>query len=321
MKYIIFTILLLLPLNLAGEANLQKLSFIPLWSPQAQFTGYYVAYEKGIYKKYGLDITIIQGGPDKPSGLFLKDKKADVGALWLSTAIQMRSKGIQLINIGQIIQKSALILISKKSSKINTPLDLNGKRVSIWGGDFSIQPQALFKKYNLNVELIPQSYSVNLFLRGGVDAVSAMVYNEYHTILNSGVNHDEMNLIFYYEHGLNFPEDGIYLLEDTFKKDPNAACSFIKASIDGWIYSFENPDESIDIVLKYMIEAGVPANRIHQKWMLQKMKELIIPNDNREKIGQLNKDDYQMVGSELKNAGIINSIPLFEEFYKSCIDK
>jgi len=60
---------------------------------------------------------------------------------------------------------------------------------------------------------------VNLFLRDGVDVVSAMWYNEYHTIINSGLNPDELTTFFFHEHGLNFPEDGIYTLEETFKRD------------------------------------------------------------------------------------------------------
>ncbi|MCX5799224.1 MAG: ABC transporter substrate-binding protein, partial [Proteobacteria bacterium] len=46
-----------------GE-QLKKVVFVPQWLPQAQFAGYYVAKEKGIYKKYGIDITILRGGPD-----------------------------------------------------------------------------------------------------------------------------------------------------------------------------------------------------------------------------------------------------------------
>ena len=61
-----------------------------------------------------------------------------------------------------------------------------------------------------------------------------MWYNEYHTIINSGLNPDELTTFFFHEHGLNFPEDGIYTLGETFKKDPALAWAFVKApSRDG----------------------------------------------------------------------------------------
>ena len=67
----------LFPHAARSENLLKKASFIPQWSPQAQFAGFYIAYEKGFYKKNGIDFTIIQGGPDPPSTDFLEKGKAD----------------------------------------------------------------------------------------------------------------------------------------------------------------------------------------------------------------------------------------------------
>src|SRR5512137_553832 len=90
-----------------AETNLNKASFIPQWSPQAQFAGYYVAYEKGFYKKNGIDLTILPGGPDQPSSQILAKGKADFATLWLSTALRLAANGEDIVNIGQIVQRSA----------------------------------------------------------------------------------------------------------------------------------------------------------------------------------------------------------------------
>ena len=58
----------------ADEKTLKKVSFIPQWVPQAQFAGYYVAHELGIYKKHGIDLTIISGGPERQPSDLLKDQ-------------------------------------------------------------------------------------------------------------------------------------------------------------------------------------------------------------------------------------------------------
>ncbi len=305
----------------AAEAeSLKKATFMPMWSTQSQFAGYYVALDKGIYKKYGLDLTIIPGGPDRPPADLLRNKKVDFTLLWLSTAIQRRDKGLKLVNIGQIVQKSAIMLVAKKSSGIKTYSDLNNKKISLWGGDLSIQPHMFFRKYNLKVKVIPQSSTVNLFLRGGTDVASAMWYNEYHTILNSGLDPEDITTFFFHEHGLNFPEDGIYTLEDTFRKDKEMSCAFVKASIEGWVYAFAHPDEAIDIVLKHMVRENIPANRMHQKWMLQRMKDLITEQGSTEKAGVLKKQDYGFVADELRKEGMIKNIPGFESFYRQCAD-
>ena len=316
---ILFLFLLLqgLPLEGSGQ-SLKKATFIPIWVPQAQFAGYYVAYEKGFYEKKGIDLTIIPGGPDRPASQFLTSGKADFATLWLATAMRMRANGQEIINIGQIIQRSALMLIAKKSSHITKPEDLNGKKIGLWGEDFQIQPKAFFRRYSLDVKIVPQSFSVNLFLRGGVDVASAMWYNEYHTIVNSGLNPDELTTFWFHEHGLNFPEDGIYTLEKTFKKDPALARAFVKGSIEGWLYAFSHPDEALDIILKYIAQAKIPANRIHQKWMLNRMKDLVSPPDHPGPMGMLEPRDYERVDYELKESDLVKRTPGYLSFFVRC---
>jgi len=47
------------------------------------------------------------------------------------------------------------MLIAKKSHHITTPQDMDGKKVSLWGDEFQIQPRAFFRKYGLNVKIVP----------------------------------------------------------------------------------------------------------------------------------------------------------------------
>ena len=72
--------LLLLIIRGGGQSSLKKISFIPQWFPQAEFAGYYVALDKGIYKKYDIDLTIIPGGAERSSVDYLASKKADLAA-------------------------------------------------------------------------------------------------------------------------------------------------------------------------------------------------------------------------------------------------
>ena len=300
----------------SADDTYKKASLIPQWVPQAQFAGYYLALEKGIYKRYGIELTIYTGGPGRPSSEFLKDRKADFATLWLSSALQMRDQGVKVVNIAQMLQRSALMLVAKKARGILRPEDLDGKKVGLWDPVFQIQPKAFFKKYHLNVKTVHQSYSVNLFLRDGVDAASAMWYNEYHTILNAGIDPDELTTFFFNEHDLNFPEDGIYVLEDTLKRDPDLCRAFVRASIEGWMYAFAHPEEALDIVMKNLKKEHIPATRVHQRWMLSRMRDLMIPEDGQTVMGYLGPEDFNRVVKGLKENGLINSIPDINIFYK-----
>ncbi|MBI4773709.1 MAG: ABC transporter substrate-binding protein [Deltaproteobacteria bacterium] len=302
----------------ADEKQLVKASFIPQWIPQAQFAGYYTAYEKGFYAKRGIDLTILPGGPECPPDRLLLSGEADFCTLWLSRAVQLRAQGRKIVNIAQMLQRSALMLVAKKSSGIETPHDMNGKKVGLWGPIFQIQARAFFEQYGVTVQVIPQSFSVNLFLRGGVDLASAMWYNEYHTILNSGINPEELSTFFFQDYGLNFPEDGIYALEETYNQHPEFSCAFVEASIEGWRYAFAHPEETLDMVIRNLKQAHFPASRVHQRWMLSRMKELILWNESSNAVGALARKDFDRVASTMKDEGMIDQIPEFQDFYRKC---
>jgi NitT/TauT family transport system substrate-binding protein len=299
----------------AQETGLARVSFIPQWLPQAQFAGYYVAYEKGFYRQHHLDVKILEGGPDWPASELLAQGRVDFGTMFLTTGIEKRAQGSKLVNLAQIVQRSALMLVAKKSSGILKPQDINGKRVGLWSDEFALQPRAFFRKYHLHVQEIPQSATLALFLRGGVDVASAMWYNEYHQILDAGLNPDELTTFFMADYGMNFPEDGIYCLEETWRQHPERCRAFVAASLEGWRYAFAHPEEALDIVMKYVRAANVATNRIHQKWMLEKMREIIQPPGWNIPLGLLQEKAYNRVAQALKQGGLITRIPKFSEFY------
>ena len=297
----------------AAERTLKKATLLPLWSPQAQFAGYYTALDKGIYRKHGIDLTIISGGPSYSTSEYLRTGKADFAVLWLITAMEDRAAGVPLTHLAQIIQKSSMMLVAKKSSGITTPADMNGKKVGLWGGPWAVPPRAFFRKYGIRVREVPQSYTVNLFLRGGIDVASAMWYNEYHTILNAGLDPDELNIFLFKDQGLNLPEDGLYALEKTVRSDPALAEEFVQASLEGWTYAFAHPDEALDIIIRYMRAAKIPANRAHQRWMLERMRDLVTTG-NQGVTGILKRSDYEDTGRILLDTGAIRALPDFNAF-------
>ena len=301
---------------MASDSPLAQVTFLPQWIPQAQFAGYMMAFEKGFYKDAGLDVKILRGGPTNPPLEALESGQATFCTSWVSTAVKKRSSGTRLVNLAQIVQRSALMLIVKKSSGINTLEDLNGRRVGLWQGDFRIQPLALFKIHHLNVIEIPMYSSINLFLKGGVDAISAMWYNEYHTILNSGFDANELNTFFFSDYGLNFPEDGIYCLEKTLNENPKVCESFVQASLKGWVYALEQPDETLNVVMKYTHAAHTGTNRAHQMWMLARMKDLIFPGGDRTDLGKLDQKQYLLVTDTLQSLGFVEDHVRFEDFYR-----
>lgn len=303
----------------AAEPALTRLTFLPQWSPQAQFAGYYMAQHKGFYRQHDIDLAIIEGGPRQSTVEYLRQGRVDIGSLWLSSALQLVDEDVDIVNIGQIIQRSALVLVAKKASGIVRPEQIHGKKIALWPADFQIQPNAFFEKFKLNNTIVTTENPINLFLRDGVQVTSAMWYNEYHTLINSGLDPEEMRLFFFDELGLNFPEDGLYLRRETFDKDPNLACAFVAASLKGWNYAFAHQEETLDYMLTVMEKAHVPANRVHQRWMLARMQDLFAAEKDALPM-ELRSEDYHRVCKVLLSSRLIRAVPSYESFFRKCVN-
>lgn len=304
---------LLLLSGTVTAAPLKKAALIPQWEPQAQFAGYYVALAKGFYAAKGVDMRILRGGPASPPSLLLREGRAQFGTFFLPTAIRERAAGLQLVNLAQFVPHSNQLLIAKKADGITTPADLDGRRVSLWGPEFRIEPEALFKKYGARVTEVPQGYTVDLFLRGGVAACSAMRYNEYHAILNAGLDPDDLIVFALADYGLDLPEDGLYALEDTWKNDPELCQAVVRATIQGWEYAFAHPDEALSIVMSHVAAAHLPTNRMHQQWMLEHLGQAMTAGG--EGLGILGRDPYERAAKALVDGGLIDAAPPYEAFH------
>ncbi len=295
----------------------EMVTFLPQWVPQAQFVGYYVACHVGIYERVGLRVTILDGGVERPSDEFLADERVEAASLWLAQGIHLRDRGVPVVNIGQMVRHSGLMLVARKSSGITSLQDLQGKRVSLWESTFGVPARALLKKHNITVRFIPQGFSVNLFLRGGADVTSVMVYNEYFTLLMSGLETDELTVFPLGEMGLDFPEDGLYVLEESFLRRPQVWKAFVEASLEGWRYAFAHPEEALDVIMDQLRRAHVPASRVHQRWMLEQMRRSMgVSDENRSAAGVLREKEYRNVAETLHALGVISSYPSYEVFYR-----
>lgn len=285
------------------------------WTHQAQFAGYYMAQEKGIYAEHGLDVTILRGGPDRDQGEYLREGRADFATRWLVSALKDASQGIAVRNIAQIVNRSNAVLIAWKDRGIEGVHDLDGRRVGVWQGQFRPPFITFFQAHGIQPKIIQQNYSINLFLQRGVDACGAMYYNEYHMIFQAGIDEDELVVFSLVSTEMPFPEDGIYCLQKTLENRPEVCRAMAAASLEGWKYAADHPEETLDTVMHYARASKVPANRPHMRWMLTVMLSSIFPEYVGDwEIGRLSRNDYSRTVDMLISHGMITDAPLFEEF-------
>ncbi len=231
------------------------------WVTQAQFAGYYVALEKGFYEEEDLDVTIKAGGPDIAPTQVIAGGGADVVVEWMPAALAAREKGLPLVNIAQPFKSSGMMLTCWNDVGISAPADLANRTLGVWffGNEFPFMSWmsqlgiSTDGKSETGVEVLKQGFNVDPLLQRQADCISTMTYNEYWQVIDAGVTPDQLVTFKYEDQGVATLEDGLYVLEENLG-DPAFVAKmekFVRASMKGWKYAEENPDEAAMIVLEY----------------------------------------------------------------------
>ena len=297
----------LLVLGAASPATaLDKVTLQLKWLPQSQFMGYYVAAAKGYYKDAGLDVTILSGGSDIIPEQQVFNGVADIGVTWVSSLLKYQEKGWGFVEVAQPFQKSAMLLVSKAATGIKTPKDLAGKKVGSWFGGNEYELFALLESAGLNREkdlkLVQQDYTMDQVKKGDVDAASAMTYNEYGLLLESGFTKDQLNVINMNDAGVAMLEDNLFVTSKWAKAHGDLLVKFLKASIKGWAEAAKNPDAAGKIV--YDLDKSVSLQ--HQVYMANEVAKLVVPTGfDAKKIGWIDPKAFQQTADFALKYGLL----------------
>lgn len=282
------TVLALVLIGMLGAGALappaeaqEKVSLRLKWLHQAQFAGYYVAKEKGFYAEEKLDVTINPGGPQIVAENLVAsgaDDFAQGGGL--ETAMTGREKGLPLVVIASVFQKTPFLLVTKKESGITKLEDFPGKKVSMWYTGMQFIVRGMLKARGIDparITEVPQAVTMAPFVRGEVDVASVTPYNELQTLLAEG--HKNLVLFDPADYGVVVPRDPIVTSEKVIKERPEVVQRFLRASLRGWKHALEHQEEAVDIVMKQ----NPALKRDHQAAMLREVAKLMTWGAAKEK--------------------------------------
>jgi NitT/TauT family transport system substrate-binding protein len=275
------------------------------WVTQAQFAGYYVAEEKGFYADEGLEVEIKPGGPDIAPAQVIAGGGADVIVDWMPSALASREKGLALVNIAQPFQRSGMMLTCLKETGIETPEDLRGRTLGVWffGNEYPFLSWMSHLGIPTDgsaegVTVLKQGFNVDPLLQKQADCISTMTYNEYGQVLDAGIAPEELVTFKYEDQGVATLEDGLYVMEEDLK-DPafvDKMVRFVRASMRGWRYAEEHPDEAAEIVLDN--DATGAQTEHHQQRMMREIAKLTEGSS-----GELDPADYERTVETLLEGG------------------
>lgn len=148
-------------------------------------------------------------------------------------------------------------------------------KVGSWGGGSEYEVLALLAKYGQDTTFLSQAFDMDGFDDGSILLASAMTYNELGLVKNDydgGYGYgDKVGIIDMNKEGVGMLEDNLFCTREFAEKNPNTVKAFISASMKGWQYACENPEEAADIVFKY----GSSVSPEHQSFMAAEVKKLV----------------------------------------------
>ena len=148
-------------------------------------------------------------------------------------------------------------------------------KIGNWGLGNEYEILALLQKYDLPTTYLSQDFTMDGFDQDDITLASAMTYNELGLVINDydgGYKYgDTVGTIDMNDEGVAMLEDNIFCTKEFAKNNPNTVKAFVYASMKGWKYAVENPEEAAQIVF----DAGSSVSSDHQLYMAQQVAKLV----------------------------------------------
>ena len=148
-------------------------------------------------------------------------------------------------------------------------------KIGNWGLGNEYEILALLQKYDLPTTYLSQDFTMDGFDQDDITLASAMTFNELGLVINDydgGYKYgDTVGTIDMNDEGVAMLEDNIFCAKEFAKNNPNTVKAFVYASMKGWKYAVENPEEAAQIVF----DAGSSVSSDHQLYMAQQVAKLV----------------------------------------------
>lgn len=277
----------------------EKLRLQLRWLHQFQFAGYYMALEKGFYRDAGLDVEIIEGGPDrlKPVDAMLAGD-SDF-AISNSGVVIERMAGKPIVALAAIMQTSPIVWIVRADSNIRTPMDLAHKRLMLMPAPESAELLITLRREGIDtskLDIQPTSFNLQDLVDGRTDAYDGYISNEPFWLSQRGVDY---RLINPREYGVNFYNDVLYTREQLTEERPEQVLAFVKASLKGWQYAMEHQEEAIQLIhARYAPDKSLE----HLRYEADELHKLIMPE--LVQLGHMNPGRWEYIANSYVQLGM-----------------
>jgi NitT/TauT family transport system substrate-binding protein len=244
-----------------AQTALDKVSFGTNWVAEAEHGGFFQAVADGTYKSYGLDVTIVPGGPNDNNRLLLIAGKLDffmaANTLMSFDAV---ANNVPVVTIAAMFQKDPQVLLSHPESKITKLEELKPLTLFVSKEGISSYFQWLKSEYGFSEEKVrPYTFNSQPFIANKQSAMQGYVTSEPFAIEKSAAF--KPGIILLADYGFNTYSTLIETRNDVIDKKPDLVQRFVDASIVGWYH--------------YLYGDNAPANEMIKKLNPEMTDELL----------------------------------------------
>ena len=289
------------------ESKLDKVSFGTNWVAEAEHGGFFQAVVDGTYKKYGLDVTIVPGGPNSNNRMLLIAGKID----FFMTANTLMSfdavtNNVPVVSVAAMFQKDPQVFLTHPETKATKLEDLKPLTLFVSKEGIASYFQWLKSEYGFNEKNVkPYNFNPQPFIATPQSAMQGYVTSEPYGIESSAGF--KPGILLLADYGFNAYSTLIETRADVIAEKPDLVQRFVDASIIGW-YNYLYGDNSAANAMIKKLNPEMTDELL--AYSIDKMKEYGIVDSGdalKNGIGAMTDERVTSFFQKMVKAGVVRS--------------
>lgn len=297
----VFVFLMMPRLHAAPGPATPKIKLILHWFAEADDGGFYSALENGYWKEEGLDVEIVQGGPNPNIEMHVSTEAATLGIVPADKAILSAARGLPLVAFLPFYQHDAQAIMVHANSPVTSLADLSGRRVAItFGATFFAYLQKHYRYENTTV--LPYTGTVANFIHDPEYIQQAFPHAEPFYAKQQGV---DSRCLLVSESGFD-PYRVVVAPQKIVTAHPEWLRAFSRGAYRGWLEFYRDPARSLDAIQKL----NPTADRPGLEFAVREIKRYRFLQGRTEKGESFGKSDplrWKALNEQLVTAGLISA--------------
>lgn len=226
------------------------------WLHSTQFAGSYIAQDRGFWSDAGLEVSLLQGGPNAPVEPPVVAGTALVGISAADYTAAAVVEGAPFKIIGVAMQKNPFAITSLAANPVAVPADLEGKRIGMALTNTVIL-RAICTLNDVDfdaIEIVPTQYSPQPLVSGEVDCLLSWETDLPVALTVQGFDVRTMLLA---DHGYAVHSQTYIVTEDSLANRRAEIVALMAGEVAGWNAYREDTDAATDLTLAMFPDAGL----------------------------------------------------------------